>query len=362
LKPSVLFPERCFFSIASSLPDPFICLPLFQKLRFFFVHQRHAGCLLSQHYDNFRFSTKFSNVAALGMFPSIIATTCVVCPSVVNSHKKYDTIVHSKIMSDIAVLWTSLSYPNDQGMNEQYFLAYTGAEACQAALHFLRVPPNPSYQLLLRDLSGRERWLSKAHRLSEQGVTSGMVLFVLIPQTPIPTQAAPQPTFRFDAQGSTQQFPSPTFCFDGQSVASQPPPGPSGPPGVRPNRVSSIASQSGLAVIGSIPRPPATPRRSGARRPRGTFVSEPQSQQATVYSPFPNTYFRCVANPQFDVDIRRFYVELSDYERQKKIGRGSFGNLYSAREKRTGAIVAVDRKSTRLNSSHRSQSRMPSSA
>jgi TPR repeat protein len=45
--------------------------------------------------------------------------------------------------------------------------------------------------------------------------------------------------------------------------------------------------------------------------------------------------------PRFDVDISKFYVRLSDYEKVKEIGRGAFGGVYSARHKTTGVIVAV---------------------
>ena len=44
------------------------------------------------------------------------------------------------------------------------------------------------------------------------------------------------------------------------------------------------------------------------------------------------------------------------------IGAGKFGSMYLSQAPRTVGIHLVDRKSTRLNSSHSQQSRMPSSA
>jgi serine/threonine protein kinase len=44
---------------------------------------------------------------------------------------------------------------------------------------------------------------------------------------------------------------------------------------------------------------------------------------------------------QLNKDLPAYYVWPDDYERLDELGRDEFGVVYSAREKRTGAIVAL---------------------
>jgi hypothetical protein len=43
-------------------------------------------------------------------------------------------------------------------------------------------------------------------------------------------------------------------------------------------------------------------------------------------------YVENMAGPRFDVDIRRFDVRLSDYEKVKQIASGAFGSVHSGRD------------------------------
>jgi serine/threonine protein kinase len=73
------------------------------------------------------------------------------------------------------------------------------------------------------------------------------------------------------------------------------------------------------------------PRRVDPHRSPDTGASRPSRR---------STYLETISAPG-SMDPSAFYVDLSDYERIRRLGKGAFGVVYSAREKRTQLIVAV---------------------
>jgi hypothetical protein len=54
-----------------------------------------------------------------------------------------------------------------------------------------------------------------------------------------------------------------------------------------------------------------------------------------------NSYSTRISSAVFGSDIRRYYVSINDYARLHNLGKGAFGQVYAARHRTSGAVVAV---------------------
>jgi TPR repeat protein/serine/threonine protein kinase len=184
----------------------------------------------------------------------------------------------------IAVLNTCDNIQYKGMMQAQYYLEYTGDELLRAAVHNLRMATNPALGVWWISQTSAARWLQPNLRIVDQGVRHGDTICIV----PNPAAVSVPPPF---APGGSVSFGSPTA-----------------------HRTQPILQPAAQPTV-QTPKPNF---RRASTSPSSSAATQAQGRR-----------------------LDELKVRISDYPKIRDIGRGAFGVIYSAKDPRTGQMVAV---------------------